>query len=214
LGDTFQLTLGGTFGAGPAWQNRVETGAVLPGGDSFYAYGADSMDLRSGKDNWQGGFGYRRPLLKAGRHALNGTLGLQHWRFPAVKTGTKDWLTYENLSYQTRLANMPIILTADSWSLLASRFTRGTLLHSHLWLERPIFAREPWRLAVRIGPAHTYSWDFWGTHGHRIVRYQSMAIFSWGQTRVEVMLRKQRGLQPGIPPNTYWQFAWVRTLVH
>ena len=214
--DTFQLTLGGVFGEGPAWQNRVDSGLsnLFTKSDSLFVYGANSFDAPSRVNNWQAGLGYRRPVWQRGKHEFTFTGGLQHWLFPAVKTGTNDWLTYENLTYRTTAWKFPFFVTNDSWSLLKSPLPLGTLLHTQAWLEHPLFKKESVRISFRHGPAQTYSWGFYGTNGYRVFRYQTMLAISWKSNRVEGGYRKQWGMQPGIPDNPYWQVSVSRTFVH
>jgi len=213
LADTFQLTLGGTFGNGPAWQNRVITGLTnaFRGGDSISVYSWDTFDLRNESHNWQAGIGYKTPVLKTRRHFLSLGSGLQRWFFPSVKTGTNDWLVPGTLLYQAAVSRFSLITTGDSWTLLHSPLPTGSLLHTQMWLQYSLIARERFRLAIRHGPAHTYSWNFYGTNGNRVFRYQTMLAVVFGNNTIEGGWRKQWGLQPGIPNNGYWQFALTRT---
>ena len=211
--DTFQLTLGGTFGEGPAWQNRVTTGLanVFRAGDSLSVYGADSLDTPSHVNNWQAGIGYKALVLKRRNHSLAIGSGLQHWRFPAVKTGTHDWLIPGSSVYQTRVYRFPFTVTNDSWTILSSPLPVGSLLHTQVWLQHNLFRREHLKVAFRHGPAHTYSWGFWGTNGNRVLRYQTMLAVTYKDLLIEGGYRKQWGLEPGIHNNAYWQFALTRT---
>jgi len=157
------------FGEGPAWQNRITLGVAnaLRSGDLAYIYGWDTMDTRSAANDWQAGLGYRLPILRRGRQALAFTGGFQHWRFPSVKTGTNDWLTYEQLAYNTKVApRFPFLVTSESWTLLKSPLPTGTLLHTQAWLQYDILKHDKLTIAFRNGPAHTYSWNFYGTRGN------------------------------------------------
>jgi hypothetical protein len=215
LSDTFQLTLGGMFGEGPAWQNRITLGVAnaLRSGDLAYIYGWDTMDTRTAANDWQAGAGYRVPVLRKGRQALALTVGFQHWRFPSVKCGTNDWLTYEQLAYNTKVApRFPFLVTSESWTLLKSPLPTGTLLHTQAWLQYDILKHDKFTMAFRNGPAHTYSWNFYGTQGNRVIRYQTMLIMNWKNMTLEGGVRHQWGLQPGIPHNNYWAFGLSRTL--
>lgn len=214
LAENFQLTLGGTFGAGPAWQSRVETGLahIWKTDDSLYVFGFESLDLPSARSDWQVGVEYRRPLWRSRNHQLAGTAGFQHWKFSNVKNGTNDWLAHENLTYRSKWKALGFLVTSDAWNLMASPLPAGSLLHTQAWMEHPLLKREPVRVTFRHGPAHTYSWDFYGTHGNRVIRYQTMLAVVVRGTRIEGGYRKQFGLQPGIPDNTYWQFSVARTL--
>ena len=216
LAETFQLTLGGTFGAGPAWQNRVQTGLsnLAVNGDSLFVFGTDTTDLRTAANDWQVGIGYKRPLFTTRRLSLLGGAGFQHWRLPSVKTGANDWLTHESLTLLSRLGSLPITVTSDSWSLLKSPLPTGTVLHTQVWLQHRLLKREALEISFRHGPAHTYSWGFYGAQGNRVIRYQTMLGLAWKGATLEGGYRQQFGLQPGIPDNSYWQFAVSRTFVH
>lgn len=214
LADQFQLTLGGLFGVGPAWQSRLEAGAsnVWKRGDSLYVFGVESLDLPSARSDWQVGLEYRGALWSAPRQQLTGTAGFQHWKFSNVKTGANDWLIHENLTYRNSTRRVGLLVTTDAWNLLASPLPKGSLLHTQVWLEHSLMKRDNLTVAFRHGPAHTYSWDFYNTHGNRVIRYQTMLAFGLRQTRFEVGWRKQFGLQPRIPDNHFWQFSMTRTL--
>lgn len=216
LADTFQLTLGGTFGRGPAWQSRVETGLanLWKPGDALYLYGAESLDLDVLRSNWQTGVEYRRPLWKRGRHQLTGSAGVQHWRFALVKSGTSDWLSHESLTYRCGAGRNALLATSDAWNLYSSPLPNGSLLHTQVWVERVLRKRESLTIAFRHGPAHTYSWGFYGTNGNRVFRYQTMLVLTIrGATRIEGGYRKQFGLQDGIRNNGFWQFCLTRSFI-
>jgi hypothetical protein len=216
LADTFQLTLGGTFGNGPAWQNRVSTGFnnLARKGDSFSVYGWDMFDTRNRSHNWQAGIGYRLPVLKKGRHLVVLGSGLQHWLFPGVKTGTNDWLIPGNLAYQYQQGRFSFTLTGDSWTLLKSPLPLGSVLHTQSWFQFRLLNRDGCRIAFKQGPAHTYSWDFWNARGNRVLRYQTMLTITVHKLSIEGGYRKQWGLQPGIQDNRYWQFGVSRTFTY
>ncbi|MDX2154254.1 MAG: hypothetical protein SFV54_26170 [Bryobacteraceae bacterium] len=213
LAETYQLALGGVFGQGPSWQNRVETGIsnVWKQGDYWYVYGADSNDLRSHQDNWLAGLSYRRPVWARGRQQVVLGGGLQHWKFRSVRDGSNDWLTAESLTYRYS-GRVPFTVTSDSYTVVASRFAKGSLVTTQAWLEHRLSKRESPRIVFRHGPAETYSWGFWGTNGNRVWRYQSMLSFAWKTTRIEGGLRKQWGMHRGIPDNTLWQFSVSRVI--
>lgn len=214
LTERFQLALGGLFGGGPAWQSRLETAAsnVWREGDALYLYGAESMDLGSRRSDWQAGAGYRQPLLKRRRHELSASFGLQHWKFANVLRGANDWLLHENLTLRSRLRLFALTLTSDSLSLLASPLPEGTLLHTQVWMEHPVWSRDTLQLVMRHGPAHTYSWGFYGANGHRVARYQSAVVLAAAGTRFEFGYRQQIGLQPRIPDNRLWHFMVSRSI--
>jgi hypothetical protein len=118
-----------------------------------------------------------------------------------------------NLAYQTPLTGrFPFVASGDSWTLLNSPLPLGSLLHTQVWLESILFKRERFQIGLKTGPAHTYSWNFYGTSGNRVVRYQNMLTLAFGATLLEGAYRKQWGLQDGIPHNAYWQFSVTRTL--
>jgi len=211
--DTFQLTLGGMFGAGPAWQNKFTTGLtnVLRTGDSVFIYGSDTMDSPTQSNDWQAGMGYKVPVWRKRNHFLSLGSGVQHWRFPSVKTGTNDWLIPGNLLYQTKVKAVPVAVQSDSWTLLKSPLAKGSLLHTQVWMSHPILKRDQVQIVFKHGPAHTYSWNFYGTQGNRVFRYQTMVAISFKDTVIEGGYRKQAGLQDGIQNNNYWQFAVTKT---
>lgn len=64
--DTFQLTLGGTFGWGPAWQNRLTPGAasLLAAGEllSLHGHGWSATFPPSRTNNSIAGLGCRAPV--------------------------------------------------------------------------------------------------------------------------------------------------------
>lgn len=212
MADTFQLTLGGMFGEGPAWQNRLTTGIVngFRAGDSLSIYAWDTFDTSDYSHNWQGGIGYRAPVWKRGNHLLVLGSGYQYWRFPSVKTGTNDRLIPGNLLFQTRISRIPVTVTSDSWTLLSSPLPTGSLLHTQVWLPYRLVNRPGLKIDFKHGPAHTYSWNFYGTNGNRIFRYQTMLCITTKGVTIEGGYRKQWGLQPGIQPNNFWQFSVTR----
>jgi hypothetical protein len=214
MADTFQLTLGGMFGNGPAWQNKLTAtlSNTLRTGDSLSFYGWNTVDTRRHSNNWQVGLGYKAQVLKTEHHAFSVGSGLQHWRFPSVKTGADDVLIPGNLVYQAKAGRVGITLTEDSWTLLSSPLPVGSLLHSQVWLQHNVLRRRNVAVAFRHGPAHTYSWGFYGANGHRVFRYQTMLAIAFKHIAIEGGIRKQWGLQDGIPHNRYWQFAITRTL--
>lgn len=214
LTERFQLALGGLFGGGPAWQSRLDAAAsnVWREGDALYLYGAESMDLDSLRSDWQAGAGYRRPLMKRSRHEISASAGLQHWKFANVFRGANDWLSHENLTLRSRLRPFALTVTSDSLSLLASPLPTGTLLHTQVWMEHPVWSRDAVQALVRHGPAHTYSWGFYGAHGHRVVRYQSAVVLAAAGAKFEFGYRQQIGLQPRVPDNRLWHFTVSRNI--
>ena len=213
VADTFQLNLGGTFGAGPAWQSRVSTGlanAFRPG-DLISVYAANSLDLPSSINNRQAGIGYRLPVWRSRHHLLALGSGVQKWLFPGVKSGTNDWLIAGSLVYQAQARRVSFLVNEDSWSIVKSPLPAGSLLLTQGWVQWNLLQRERFRVHFKQGPAYTYSWGFWGAEGSRIYRYQTMVSLLWKNHAIEGGYRKQFGLQSGIRDNRYWQFSWTRT---
>lgn len=213
LADTFQLTLGGVFGDGPAWQNRVTTGLanLFRPGDLLYLHGWNTTDGPSGENNTVAGLTYRAPVWRKGSQSLALGSGLQYWNFPSVLTGTTDWLIPGNLIYTARAWRFPLTVTSDSWTLLASRLPKGSLVYSQAWIDHPLVNTDPVRITFRHGPAHTYSWNFYDTHGHRVVRYQTAVVVAWKDSQLEAGWRQQWGLQHRIPDNRFWHVSFSRT---
>jgi len=213
MADAFQLTLGGTVGDGPAWQNKVTTGLfnAFRAGDSFSVYAWDTVDARSHVNNWQAGLGNKVRVIKKRNHVLALGSGVQRWLFPSVKSGVKDWLVPGSLTYQKKLYKFPFRVTSDSSTVVSSPLPLGSLLHTQTWLQHKILQRDRVQITFKHGPAHTYSWGFWGTNGNRIFRYQTMLAIKFKDMSLEGGYRKQVGLQDGIQNNNYWQFAVTRT---
>lgn len=210
---TFQLTLGGYFGDGPAWQNRVTVtvGEAFRKGDSITLSGWNTHDTPSHVNSWLAGVSYRTRVISKPGHTLHLSAGLQRWRFPTVKTGAQDWLGAWQLQYQTKVKSLPVLLTQESWTLFHSPLQKGTLLFTQLYTEHPLVKRDNWKLTLRHGPQHTYSWDFYGTKDHRVVRYAGFLLLSRSKTTLEMGFRQQLGLQPRIPNNRFWHVLVSRT---
>jgi len=213
--DTFQLTLGGTFGNGPAWQNRATAGLanLFRPGDLLSLHGWNTTDAPSGENNTVAGLSYRAPVWRKGSQSLALGSGFQYWNFPSVLSGTTDWLIPGNLVYTARAGRLPVTVTSDSWTLLASRLPKGSLVYTQAWIDHPLLKTDPVQLTFRHGPAHTYSWNFYNTHGHRVVRYQTTVVLAWKNTQIEAGWRQQWGLQPRIPDNRFWHFCISRTFM-
>jgi len=211
--DTFQLTLGGTFGDGPAWQNRVTVtaGEVFRKGDSISLSGWNTHDMPSRVNSWTAGMSYRTRAIAKPRHLLYLSAGVQRWRFPTILCGAQDWLGAWQLQYQTKVKRLPLMLAQDSWTIFHSPLKKGTLLHTQLYTEHPLVERNSWKLALRHGPQHTYSWDFYGTNGHRVARYAGFLLLSWRKTTFEAGYRQQLSLQPCVKDNRYWSVLMSRT---
>lgn len=213
LAETFQLTLGGTFGRGPAWQNRLTLGVnnVFAKGDAVQVYGQTTLDTPTAHLDWQTGIQYRRPLLNRKRMRLTGTLGYQHWFFPHVLCGTDDHLMYANVLTATRIAKIPVTLNVDSWRLLSSPERLGTVLNPQLWTTHVLWHHEPYRLTLKPTVATTYSWHFWNRDGHRVFRYGAALGFESTHYSIEASVRRQVALLPNIPENTFYLFALTRS---
>jgi len=209
---TFQLTLGGMFGEGPDFQNRLSASLnnALRDGDSLTLYGWSTTDLPSTTPNWQAGLMYKNRLLRGNRQTLYVGGGVQRWLFPVVKTGAKDWLLCGTLNYNTRIGGLPISVSEDSMSLLSSTLPKGSLLYTQIFTQHSLMKRGKFQLLLRHGPQHTYAWGFYGAHGNRVVRYTGALVATWGNTSAEACYRQQFGLQDGIKYNRYWSFAVTR----
>lgn len=204
--NTFQLVLGGTFGEGADWQNRmtVSLNNLWREGDSLSVFGWSTTDLPTATPNWQAGMVYKNRVLKTSRQNLVIGGGLQRWLLPSVKTGAMDWLVSGNLNYSTKVKGLPIIVTQDSWSLLRSTLPTGSALYTQINTQHSLLKRERMQLVLRHGPHHTYAWGFYGARGNRVVRYAGTLVATWNGLTIEGGCRQQFGLQDGIPNNRYW----------
>lgn len=202
---TFQLTLGGTFGKGPAWQNRavVEVANVARAGDAVTMHGWMTVDTPSHRRDWIAGAGYRAPARRLGPGTLVVTTGWQRWLFPSVLTGARDHLLSANAVYRTRW-KAPIAVTADNWVLLKSPLRKGNLTHIQANMAHGLWEGFGLRLVLRHGPSTTYSWKFYDRPGWRVLRYGGgLALEGHGYT-LEGALRQQAAIAPRNPDNTYW----------
>jgi len=213
LADTFQMTLGGQFGEGPAWQSKLTTGIinVIRSGDQFWAFGSDSHDVRDHANDWMAGFGYKVPVWRKKQQSLVLNTSLQRWVFPNVKTGAKDWLIVGNLAYATKFGKTGFSAQTESYSLLKSTLPMGSAIYNQVFLHHNLFKRDDFNIQLRHGPAHTYAWDIYGTKDNRIFRYQAIVSLNWKSTTLEGGFRKQVGLQDPIPHNQYWHFTLMRS---
>lgn len=215
LSDTFQMTLGGTFGEGPAWQSKLTTGLanVRRQGDYLFVFGSDSHDVRDHRNDWMAGFGYKAPLWKHKAQALALTGGIQRWLLPHVKSGAKDWLFVGNLAYQTRFGKTGFSAQSEDYSSFISTLPLGHAVYNQVFLHHSLLKHDRINIQLRHGPAHTYSWGLYGANQNRVFRYQSILALSWKDFTLEGGYRKQVGLQDPIVHNNYWHFALVRTFV-
>jgi hypothetical protein len=93
---------------------------------------------------------------------------------------------------------------------LRSTLPTGSALYSQVYTQHVLLERRGFQLALREGPANSYSWGLYGIEGNRVVRYGGSLIATWKGTRFEAGYRKQFGLQDGIPNNGYWSFLLTR----
>lgn len=210
--NTFQMTLGGTYGAGPAFQNRLTAGVnnAFLKGDSLSTFGWSTTDIPSATPNWMAGLLYKAPLLRGKNHSLSLTGGGQRWILPEVGHRTKDWVVTGNLTYGTTVKRIPVFISEDSYSLVKSNMPTGSELYTQIYADHPLMNRHGLRMALREGPAYTYSWGFYGCIGSRVMRYSGALISSWKGTTLEAGYRQQFGLQDKIPNNRYWSFLFTR----
>ena len=211
--DTFQLTLGGVFGAGPAWQNRVTLtrARVFRDGDAITITGFNTHDAPSHNNDWTAGVAYRARLIQRPKHILYASGGIERWRFPGVLCGSQDWNLAYNATYATRIKRIPVTVQSNAWTILHSNLPKGSLVHTLAWIDHSLHEGHGFKLVLRHGPQHTYSWNFYGTNGHRVVRYASALVLSRGRHTVEFGYRQQYGLQKRIPDNRFWHLMLSRT---
>ena len=213
IAETFQLTLGGTFGAGPAWQNRVTLGVnnVFVKGDAVQVYGFTTTDTRTPKPDWHTGISYKRRLLRVNKTSdVTGTIGYQHWEFGSVFCGTNDHLIAANLTFQSRVRKIPVTVSADSWRLLSSPYRLGTILYPQAWTTHVLWRHETTRLVLKPTVSTTYSWHFWDRSGHRVFRYGACLALEGQHYTLESSVRRQVALLNGIPENTFYSFSVAR----
>jgi len=204
--NTFQLILGGKYGEGPDFQNKLTAGVnnAFLKGDNISMFGWSTTDVPSATPNWQAGLLYRLPLLLRKNNLLTVTGSGQRWILPMVGHGTKDWFVIGNLTYGTSVGRVQVFVSEDSYSLVKSNLPTGHALYSQIYTQQQLLNRHGLRLALREGPAYTYSWGLYGCSGSRVMRYGGTLISSWKDTTFEVGYRQQFGLQDKIPNNRYW----------
>jgi hypothetical protein len=127
-----------------------------------------------------------------------------------VGHGTKDWFAIGNMTYGTSVRRIPVFVSADSYSLVKSNLPTGSALYSQIYTQQPLLNRHGLHLALRQGPAYTYSWGLYGASGNRVVRYGAVLISSWKGSTLETGYRQQFGLQDKIPNNRYWSILLAR----
>jgi hypothetical protein len=206
----FQMILGSKFGDGPDLHNKLTLGVQnrFVRGDALSVFGWSTTDIPTLTPNYQAGLLYKMPLLQSARRSLSVTASGQRWILPMVGVGTKDWFFVGNMSYGTAVKRLPLGISVDSYSLLKSNLPTGSAIYPQAWLQHPLWARRDWKLALRQGPAYTYSWNLYGANGSRVVRYGAALITSWRGTTAELGYRKQFGLQDKIPNNGYWSVTF------
>jgi hypothetical protein len=210
--NSLQLMLGGTYGEGPFWQNRLTLSMnnALTKGDTVSLFGWSTTDLPSVTPNWQTGMLYRTRLVHRRNHTLYLGGGVQRWILPQVKTGAQDWLISGSLNYTTAIGRLPIIVNQDSLSLLRSTLPTGSLLYTQILTQHALLKRDGFQMLVRHGVHHGYGWGFYGGEGNRVVRYSAALVMSWKNTTIEAGCRQQFGLQDKVPYNRYWTFLITR----
>lgn len=211
---TFQMTLGGMFGDGPDWYNKVTLNLhnAFRNGDTVSIFGWNTLDVRSPRRNWQSGLLYKTRVLQSRSQTLTLGAGVERWLLPSVKSGARDWLASGYLSYGRSVKGVPIVMTQDSWTMLRSTLPTGTVLFTQIQTQRPVYKGEHTQVALRHGVQHTYSWGFYGTQGNRVVRYGASLALTRNNTVFEGGYRQQFGLQDGIRYNRYWLFSVTRRL--
>jgi hypothetical protein len=211
---TFQMVLGGMYGDGPGFQNKLTAGVnnLFRNGDSVTMFGWSTTDVPTSSPSWQAGLLYKTPILRRKHHTLTLTGGGQRWLLPTVKTGAKDWLLTGNLTYGTTVKQVPLFVSEDSWSLLKSTLPMGSGIYTQIYTQHSLLKREGFQLSLRQGPAYTYAWGLYGAEGNRVVRYGGSLIVSWKGTTLDAGYRQQIGLQDKIPNNRYWSFLVTRQI--
>jgi hypothetical protein len=208
---TFQLTLGGTFGAGPAWQNRATVNAhnLFTKGDTASVQGWMTLDTPTTTYDWLAAVWYRPKDIQLTKQTLALQVGFQRWMFPTVPPGRQDWLVAGKADWVGRWKVTPWA-TAEFWDNFASNSQSGQLLYVQGGLQHRLLKHDQFTLNLKHGPAYTYSWGFYNKYGSRVFRYQGFLIANWKEYSLEGGLRQQDGLQPGIPNNLYWSVLLTR----
>lgn len=213
ISSTFQLTLGGTFGDGPAWFNRAtfDFPDVLKKGDALSLQGWLTRDLPSTRQDWTLGVAYRPRVWTHGKHAVASSFGWQRWVFPSVLSGANDHLVATNVTYRFKW-KLPIQVSADDWVLVTSPLRRGNVTYIQASTQHTLWRAGSRRLILKHGPATTYSYNFYNRPGWRVLRYTGTLAFETRGWTVEGSLRQQDAIAPRVPNNRYWCFQLTRRL--
>jgi hypothetical protein len=211
---TFQMPLGGSFGAGPDILDTLSASVhnAFRSGDSLTLFGWNSTDLPSATPDWQGGLSYETRLLRHGRHSFTLTTGFQRWLLPNVASGAKDWLFAGNLAYGTKVKKVPVFVSESSWSLLKSTLPAGSAIYTQVQTQHTLLKRHDFELLLRQGPAHSYSWGFYGLQGNCVFHYGGSLVAVWKGNTLSGGYRQQAGLQNAVPNAHYWEFSLTRQL--
>lgn len=211
LSSTFQLTLGGAYGLGPAWQNRatLEFDNVVRSGDTAMLTYWTTMDTRSLQRNWLAGVSYRFKGVSRPGHTWSTSVGYQRWMFPSVLCGANDHLLAINSVYRTRV-KLPVSVTVDNWTALRTPLGRGNLTHVQGAVTHTLWKGRGMRLVGKHGPSTTYSWKFYARPGWRVLRYGGGLVLESRNWSLEAMAREQAGIAPRVPDVTYWSVLLSR----
>jgi hypothetical protein len=211
---TFQMPLGGSFGAGPDIMETMSASVnnLARDGDTLSLFGWNSTDLPSKTPDWQGGLSYGTRLLRRGRNSLTINYGVQRWLLPNVATGAKDWLTAGNVTYATRVKKVPVFVTENVWTLVKSTLPTGSAIYTQVYTEHSLMNRPNFHLLLRQGPAHSYSWGFYGLQGNCVFHYGGSLVAVWKGNAFSAGYRQQFGLQDKVPNAHYWDLSVTREL--
>jgi hypothetical protein len=210
---TFQLNLGGIFGNGPAWQNRVmvDLPGIIRRGDAIALFGFLTVDTPSLRRDWMTGAGYRLAPFRFGSGSLTLTGGWQRWLLPSVPGGPRDHLASINAVYRARW-RWPVTIIADNWTILQSPLRKGNMTHVQGNVSHLLWEGSGVRLVARHGPSTTYSYRFWDRPGWRFIRYGGCLALESKSYTFEASLRQQAAIAPRIPHNPYWAVLLSRRL--
>lgn len=211
----FQMPLGGSFGEGPDLMDTLTASLknAFRNDDSLNVFGWNSTDLPSSTPDWQAGLNYETRILRHGRHSLTLTAGIQRWLLPNVVTGAKDWLFAGNMTYATSVKKVPVFITENAWSLLKSTLPTGSAIYTQVQTQHRLLRRHDFELSLRQGPAHSYSWGFYGLQGNCAFHYGGSLVATWKGIELSGGYRQQFGLQDAVPNAHYWEFLLSRQIM-